>query len=668
MAQSPLEAKESLSSDDPYLENWNRLSSLISQGRSFSGRERHCVFLNTGGKEAFGNISAVSGLDWEDDGRALAVTDWDGDGDLDLWMTQRNGPRLRFVRNDVLGENRFLAFRLEGVSSNRDAIGARVTVETDRGRILRRTLRAGDGFLSQSGKSLHFGLLDNEVPRTCSVTWPGSAEPERIVVDEVNRFYEVKEGEGKAVPREARKGTAKLTASNPKVPASEPNRRLVLVRRLPFPSLDYVNFEGEIERFDPDKERTGPVLVNLWASWCQPCVKELATFSESHDRLREAKVELVALSTDAIVEDGVQADLEAAKTLVERNAYPFRLGVIDPVGLRALTGLLQRAVALVRPLTMLTSFLLDREGKAGLLYFGPVTPEQLLGDVALLEASPETVEAEAFPFPGRNGVELFSLTPLAFAQAYQSGGYLAEARQTIEALGEGMSLKERYYLATLEQAQLNWEAAVRAYEAVLEASPEQTAIHVPLGVALWQSGRQEEAERRFERAEALAAKRPGLWTDLGRAHLQIGDAEKTVSYFERSGRREHLARALLEAGKVDAGIALYEELLRENGDSVSATHRLAWTLATREKADRQETERALELAKRLGEWTQFQDARALDTLAVAHAQAGEFSEAVSYAKAARRIARATGESELVQAISARIERFVADKPWRKDSS
>jgi len=74
---------------------------MISAGRSFSGRERHCAYLDTG-KPAGGdplrfvNVSATTGLDLPDDGRGLALTDWDQDGDLDVWISNRTAPRLRF--------------------------------------------------------------------------------------------------------------------------------------------------------------------------------------------------------------------------------------------------------------------------------------------------------------------------------------------------------------------------------------------------------------------------------------------------------------------------------------------------------------------------------------------------------------------------------------------
>ena len=130
MSHSP-ESRDGLTPADPnltaYLKNFDTLGALISQGRSFSGRERNCSFLNTG-RGRFSDVSAATGLDFMDDGRGVALVDWDHDGDLDFWVSNRTSPRLRFVKNDMPTQNHFLALKVEGRDCNRDAIGARVEV------------------------------------------------------------------------------------------------------------------------------------------------------------------------------------------------------------------------------------------------------------------------------------------------------------------------------------------------------------------------------------------------------------------------------------------------------------------------------------------------------------------------------------------------------------
>ncbi len=114
MSQSPTENNEIPS----YEAGWDATMRLVRQGRSWSGYERNCAFLNTRGTP-FADVSAVSGLDFADDGRAVAVVDWDLDGDLDLWLRNRTAPRLRLMLNQSApgGAGGFVAFKLRGTRS-----------------------------------------------------------------------------------------------------------------------------------------------------------------------------------------------------------------------------------------------------------------------------------------------------------------------------------------------------------------------------------------------------------------------------------------------------------------------------------------------------------------------------------------------------------------------
>ena len=71
-------------------------------------------FLNLGG-ESFADASAVLGFDLEQDSRGIGLCDWDHDGDVDIWMTNRTAPRLQFLRN----ENAAAGERFRRVSARR---------------------------------------------------------------------------------------------------------------------------------------------------------------------------------------------------------------------------------------------------------------------------------------------------------------------------------------------------------------------------------------------------------------------------------------------------------------------------------------------------------------------------------------------------------------------
>ena len=129
---------------------WNAINELIRADYSWNGYERNILFLNTG-TGAFAEISGPLGLDFKDDSRAFALSDFDGDGRLEVVLKNRTGPQLRFLRNDLNPIGDAITFRLRGAHSNHDAIGASVIVESATGKQTK-FVRAGSGFLSQHTK------------------------------------------------------------------------------------------------------------------------------------------------------------------------------------------------------------------------------------------------------------------------------------------------------------------------------------------------------------------------------------------------------------------------------------------------------------------------------------------------------------------------------------
>ena len=250
-----------------YANAWRAIIEMVRRGDSWSGHERNCTFLNCGqlGTKAssssllhasgydrqFANISAVSGLDFADDGRAVAVTDWDQDGDLDLWLANRTAPRLRLMLNrsePTASSRSFVAFKLEGngKTTNRDAIGAVVEVDLEqqtsqdssRSSQLVKTLRAGEGFLSQNSKWLHFGLGANPRIRGTIVHWPGGVS-ERFADIEQNQRYFLRQGSGRAVSWTRDMGTkrqVKLVNMPPPPEAPSPRWQLSFLEKSRCPN------------------------------------------------------------------------------------------------------------------------------------------------------------------------------------------------------------------------------------------------------------------------------------------------------------------------------------------------------------------------------------------------------------------------------------------------
>jgi tetratricopeptide (TPR) repeat protein len=152
-----------------YENGWNALNQLIRADYSWNGREPNVFYGRRG--ERFYDLSGISGLDCADDSRAFAVTDLDGDGNLDLLLKSRLAPQVRAFQNNCTNNRRSIAFDLVGTRSNRDAIGARVEIEYS-GRRTVKTLQAGSGYLSQHTKRMYFGLGESRAADKVVIRWP----------------------------------------------------------------------------------------------------------------------------------------------------------------------------------------------------------------------------------------------------------------------------------------------------------------------------------------------------------------------------------------------------------------------------------------------------------------------------------------------------------------
>ena len=403
MSQSPSGANEK----ESYREGWRALSQLVLSGQSFSGEEQNCAFLNNR-DGTFSTVSAISGFDFPDDGRALGIVDWDFDGDLDIWTSNRTAPRVRFLRNDFPGEVHFVAFRLEGVEANRDGVGARVRLvyRSDQGNVevQARTLRAGEGFLGQSSKWLHFGLGGGKQPKILrlSVRWPGGRDEDFGSV-EANRFYHLVQGRGGADEFRTRQ-VDRVTAVQPSVtemPQPPQGARILLTSDVPFPPVSYETFDGESVSLDVDRDgaESGPLLVNLWASWCPPCVAELNAFTREHGALHAAGIKVLALSVDGVGSDTGSA--AKASAFLQRIGFPFSMGRATISLLDTVQIIHDELFEAKRSLPVPTSLLIDAEGRLAAIYRGPIEIDHLMADVERSRLAAGKRIQSALPFAGQ---------------------------------------------------------------------------------------------------------------------------------------------------------------------------------------------------------------------------------------------------------------------------
>ncbi len=320
------------------------------EDRVVQSGERNSCFVNLG-DGTFADATFASGLDFTDDGRAVAAVDWDGDGDLDLWLKNRSGPQLRLMRNDHGGGEHFLGLRLEGTLANRDAIGAQVDLQAGNTTLVR-SVAAGDGYLSQSSKRIHFGLGEALAIDRVTIRWPGGKE-ERFGSLAVDRDYRIRQGSGVAVALPRRE--IRLPAAPAETGTARGPSRVLLREPLPLPpTLARVAY-GEAE---PSRV----AWIQPWTPECSACLEEQARLAARHAELQQAGIDVITVALAHETQEVIAAILHHV---------------------------LRRQGELPLPM----SLLVDRQGRLQMIYLGPLGVDPLLADAASYGVSSD-VKAE----------------------------------------------------------------------------------------------------------------------------------------------------------------------------------------------------------------------------------------------------------------------------------
>ena len=161
---------------------------------STSYAERNVLLRNTGGGK-FVDVSKESGdgLLPKLSSRGSAFDDLDNDGDLDVVvLNARSAPTI--LRNDTVNVNHWLQIQLQGEKTNRDGIGARVTVRSgDLEQI--DEVHSGRSYQSDFGKRLQFGLGSRRLVDEIRVEWIGGGV-DLIQNVEADHLVKIMEGRG----------------------------------------------------------------------------------------------------------------------------------------------------------------------------------------------------------------------------------------------------------------------------------------------------------------------------------------------------------------------------------------------------------------------------------------------------------------------------------------
>ncbi|HYW39866.1 MAG TPA: FG-GAP-like repeat-containing protein [Terriglobales bacterium] len=562
VAYSPDEAKPS----HDYEQGWSAINELIRADGTWSGYERNIFYANNG-DGTFSDISGVVGLDFLEDGRAFAVADFDHDGRQEIFLKNRNGPQLRLLKNVIENLPPSIAFRLRGTKSNRDAIGAVVTVETELGRqtgtlqgrtLQVRSLQAGSGFLSQHSKDVFFGLGAANGLVRASIRWPSGLVQELRDLP-INHRVWIEEGSEPSRMEAFRTPAGRDQFAEVKLADAKPQEietlpttaETWLLAPVEAPDFTLPDVGGQVRTLSALRGK--PVLLNFWAAGAERCKDDWVAFNQRHAAWAARGLQLLSVNLDT------PADSESVRALVRehRLSFPILRGSEDVAGIYNI--LYRYLFDRHRDLALPTSFLINAKGEIVKVYQGPVNPEHVEQDFPHIPQNSAERLAWALPFPGVTDAIEFGRNYLSYGSVFFQRGYM-------------------------DQAGASFRIALRDDPASAEAL-------YGIGSVYLNQQKTTEARQSFERALTLRASYPDTlansWNNLGLLDAREGRTGEAIGYFQEALKLSpdhlialaNLGSAYRQQKRWDDARKTYERALQVGPNDAEANYGLGMVFA-----------------------------------------------------------------------------------------
>ena len=496
VANSPADAKPSAE----YEQGWSALNELLRSDATWSGYERNVFYANNR-DGSFSNISAAIGLDFLEDGRSFALADFNHDGRLELFLKNRNAPQLRLLQNIVPDLPPSIAFRLQGTKSNRDAIGARITIENDLCPQTR-TLQAGSGFLSQHSKEVFFGLGAGTSPVKVTIHWPSGLVQILSNLPANHRVW-VEEGLEPARIEPFHSAAPPVTSTTSVVEPLPIASATWLLTPVAAPEIRLPDLAGQ--RRALTLLRGHSVLLTFYSAAAEP-EQNLRQFTV----LLPSNVLPMALNVDSSAGSTAPGSLPRTKetTPVQDAAAVYNI-------------LYRYLFDRHRDLTLPTSFLIDPQGLIVKIYQGLINPSLVADDASKIPNTPAQRLSKALPFPVVTDATEFHRNYLSLGSVFFQRGYYQQS--------------EDFFRASLQD------------------DPNSAEAHYGLGSACLKLQKNREALVNFQRATQLPAAYPdtlaNAWNNLGLLATQQGQTAAAIPSFQEALRQnpDHLI-ALVNLG------------------------------------------------------------------------------------------------------------------------
>ena len=558
VAVSPDEAGAS----HEYELGWNAINELIRSDGTWSGYERNVFYANNR-DGTFSDVSAVVGLDFVDDGRSFVLADLDHDGRLEVVLKNRNAPQLRILKNVMEDLPPSIVFRLQGTKSNRDAIGATVTIETEVGRQTR-MLQAGSGFLSQHSKEVFFGMGDAKGPMRASIRWPSGLVQELHNLPINHRIW-VQEG---VEPSRMEPFKSPAHTPMPEEAAAEPEMipsimEAWLLSPIAAPEFSLPDLSGRLRSLSATRGK--PTILIFWTAKLPESQKDLIALQKAYAAWAARGLQLITVNVDNPSDDGL-------RPVTQGVTFPILRGSED---VAAIYNILYRQLFdRHRDLTLPTSFLIDDKGDIVKVYQGPLVPAQVEHDFQHIPRTDAERLARALPFLSATDSLEFGRNYLSYGSLFFQRGYLDQAEASFQqALRDDPSSAEALYgigsvylnqnknaaaretferavklranypdtlpdawnnLGVIATREGHVDESVPCFLAALKLNPRHLLSLDNLGNAYRAQKRWDDARKVLEQAVDVAPQDPEANYSLGMVFAQTGDTTKAYEHLHRA--------------------------------------------------------------------------------------------------------------------------------------
>ena len=522
VAKSPADAAPS----PAYEHGWNALNELIRSDATWNGYERNVMFANNR-DGTFSEVSGVVGLDFPEDGRSFALADIDHDGRLEVILKNRNAPQVRILHNAMKEIGDSVIFRLRGTKSNRDAIGAAITVEAGG---LRQTnyLQSGSGFLAQHSKEVSFGVGKTPGKIRASVRWP-SGLTQAFEDLPINHRIEIEEGSSafSAKPFNAPPAAYGKAVSPPETEPLPSTAQTWLIQPLSAPDFSLPDLSGKMQNLQ--SFQGGFVLLSFWAQGAPHSREQLGALQRSRAALA-GRVNVLAINVDG--PDAQQSARSLAQQ--ERFSFPVLFANQETAGIYNI--IYRYLFDRRRDLGVPTSFLVDKDGMIVKVYQGPVKPEQLVQDVTSAPAKAADRTRAALPFAGALYQGAFQRNDFTYGIAMFQHGYLDQAAASFEqVIATKPDDPEAYYnLGTLNLRRNRIPDAQKYLEQTVRLKPDYPEAWNNLGMIAGREGHAEEAIRNFRQSLRLRPDFTIAMLNLGNLYRRMGNFDEAEKLLDRA--------------------------------------------------------------------------------------------------------------------------------------